>query len=150
MAAPEGGANLAQQYIREAQEYARQAEQELQQRWQAPGLQGSYESREETEYSEEPELPSTRGAAWSDLLACLTSPLLRIGFVIQLMVLVFGFALYYGHGGHGVFTFDLYSTPEHVRTSDGYSMILILLESVFLVGCICVSSFQIYVADNSK
>ncbi|XP_053991635.1 uncharacterized protein LOC128883378 [Hylaeus volcanicus] len=93
---------------------------------------------------------STRGEAWSDLLSCLTSPLLRLGLLIQLLVLIFGFALYYGHGGTGVFTFDLFNTPEKLRTSQGYSAILIVLQFFFLLGCMCISSFQIYVADNSK
>lgn len=100
--------------------------------------------------SEEEEVTVTRGEAWSDLLSCLTSPLLRIGFLLQLLVLIFGYALYYGHGGTGVFTFDIFSTPEKLRTSEAYSTIMIVLESIFLVGCICISSFQIYITDDSK
>lgn len=135
MSYPEEGINLAQRYSQQAQREAHRSF-------------GPIAAQEE--YEEEIEEPSTRGEAWSDLLTCLTSPLLRLGFLIQLLVLVFGFALYYGHGGRGVFTFDLFSTPEDLRTSEGYSMIMILLESAFLVGCFCVSSFQIYIADNSK
>lgn len=137
------GINLAQMYAQEAQERTRR---------EAPLMgQPSYAH---PQYGEEDAMaedqPSTRGEAWSDLLACLTSPLLRLGLLIQLLVMVFGFALYYGHGGVGVFTFDLFSTPEKLRISEGYSAILIVLEVFFLLGCLCISSFQIYIADNSK
>lgn len=138
------GINLAQMYAQEAQERTRR---------EAPLIE--HPSYAHQQYDEEADImldeqPSTRGEAWSDLLACLTSPLLRLGLLIQLLVMIFGFALYYGHGGVGVFTFDLFSTPEKLRTSEGYSAILIVLEVFYLLGCMCISSFQIYVADNSK
>lgn len=132
--------NLAQQYAMKAQEEVAKTA--------APVYVAQDSSA--TVFEEEPEVSSTRGEAWSDLLTCLTSPALRIGFLTQFTVLAFGFAFFYGNGGHGLFTFDLYSIPEHLRISDKYTLIMILLESAFLCGCICIACFQIYVADNSK
>lgn len=134
--------NFADMYAREAQERTMQHSAIA----ENPLAYTQYDN--ENILSEEE--PSTRGEAWSDLLACLTSPLLRLGLLTQLLVMIFGFSLYYGHGGVGVFTFDLFSTPEKLRTSQGYSAILIVLEFFFLLGCMCISSFQIYIADNSK
>lgn len=141
MAAAPGydGVNLAQAYAQRAQVDAHRSLGPMLE----PGYTQEFDNESEDNFT-------TRGEAWSDLLSCLTSPLLRLGFLLQLLVLIFGFALYYGHGGTGVFTFDLFSTPEQLRTSEAYSTIMILLETIFLVGCVCISTFQIYVADNSK
>lgn len=91
-----------------------------------------------------------RGAPWSPMLQLLTTTLLRTGFLIQLCVMVAGLVVYYGRGGTGSFTFDLFSAPEHLRGDTVYNQVIIALQGCALVGVLNIAGFQVYLSDNSK
>lgn len=96
------------------------------------------------------ELTENRGAPWSPILSLFTGALLRTGFVIQLAVMLSGLIIYYSRGGSGIFTFDLFSTPERLRGDTVYNQAVIALQAVALIGVLNIAGFQIYLSDNSK
>lgn len=102
---------------------------------------------EEQEEARDPD----RGESWSGILKFFTSPLLRFGFLSQTVVIVIGFIIYNLKNDRlGVFTFDLFSTPEALRNNPEYTGSMIFLESLFLLGSMSLAGFQIFLSDNSK
>lgn len=97
-----------------------------------------------------PEQGPARGEAWSPTAEALSRPLLRCGFFLQLVALLIGIVTYIVNGGRGVFTFDLFSIPEEFRFDKTFSTTLLVLESLCLVGALCLAGFQTYAPDSSK
>lgn len=96
------------------------------------------------------EMQSDRGEEWSGFLQVLTAVLLRGGFLLQFTSIVLGYASFYINGGVGIFTFDLFSTPEKLRTDEYYASDLIVVGGIFLAGALAIAGFQIHLPDNSK
>lgn len=91
-----------------------------------------------------------RGSTWSNVLNSSTSRLLRLGFLLQLMVLIIGLVYYNTSISLGIFSFDLFSTPEPLRNNSSFIGTMIVLESLFLLGSMFLAGFQIFTSDNAK
>ena len=111
-----------------------------------PTLEGMVEAQMQAGRDKAP----ARGRAYSDCLSCLVSPLLRLGFLIQLVSLILLMAIYYGHGGTGAVTYDLFNLPEKLRTSESFSLFMIGIQVAFFVGASCILGFQIFAPDSSQ
>lgn len=102
---------------------------------------------------EEEDLPSSlsqRGQNLTSLLNCLSYGLLRCGFLIHLSVIIVGYVSYSTIYGPGLFSFDLFSTPETLRNNLSYIKVMMVLQSLFLAGSISLAAFQIFLADDAK
>lgn len=93
---------------------------------------------------------SVRGRSYSDLFSCLVAPLLRLGLLIQLVALIMLMAIYYGHGGTGAMTYDLFNLPEKLRTSESFSLFMIGIQAAFFLGASCILGFQVFAPDSSQ
>ncbi|KAF8819227.1 multi-pass transmembrane protein [Cardiosporidium cionae] len=93
---------------------------------------------------------SPRGEDHTAMITYFSSSLLRTGFTLQAGSLFFMLVFYIAFGGYGVFIFDIYASPESVRISSAFHLIVSILMAIYLLGILYIGFFQVFVADNSK
>ncbi|KAF8822760.1 multi-pass transmembrane protein [Cardiosporidium cionae] len=93
---------------------------------------------------------SPRGEDHTAMITYFSSSLLRTGFTLQAGSLFFMLVFYIAFGGYGVFIFDIYASPESVRISSAFHLIVSILMAIYLLGVLYIGFFQVFVADNSK
>eukprot|EP01054_Gregarina_sp_Poly1_P000980 Gregarina_sp_Poly_1__979@NODE_1239_length_4674_cov_201_846538_g844_i0_p2_GENE_NODE_1239_length_4674_cov_201_846538_g844_i0NODE_1239_length_4674_cov_201_846538_g844_i0_p2_ORF_typecomplete_len249_score17_73DUF3273/PF11677_8/1_6e51DUF3917/PF13055_6/0_11HELP/PF03451_14/0_25MnhB/PF04039_13/46Voltage_CLC/PF00654_20/0_45_NODE_1239_length_4674_cov_201_846538_g844_i029113657 len=92
----------------------------------------------------------SRGETYSDGIACVVFPTLRLGFLAQTISLLMILTVYHGHGGRNAFTWDLYNFTERLRTSPSFTLTIVGLLCFYGFGVICLLLFQAFITDNGK
>jgi len=136
---------IAEEYFGKHNRYTRMPTAQLDSKYVSP------DSNWQDEYALEDY--SKRGSNFSDLIASLVAPSLRLGLLIKTISLAAMISIYYGQGGTGSFTFDLFNMPEQIRNNGSANLMLIFAQYAYFIGlcgCLCFWSFLSDSAQKSR